>query len=341
MTQEFKITMLGDTQSGKTCFLLAMYEMMSFGIEGFVLSTDPDTDLDLSEKWNNIIDQAGTEERWPPPTGAGDFIRYDFSFNYGLTTPLIEFDWVDYRGGALRDRSSTDDTKRLLERLEVTDCVIICIPGDFFLKDGSVDRRKAQIVKRTNVLLEDSFKTRPIPTIIILITKSDLCSHLPREQIKSTIEQYFSVLFVKKHQGWVMLVPSTLGTELASDSNSGSIDPNGVHIPLIFTVFTYYKAGIDSMEEEIDAGQESLGESSSRLRAAENRNIVRRLWSRLSGDDQTARIRAEVTNRENRLNNMMREQQEAKQKLQLLFNQLNDYQSGHRPYYIYFDGEEV
>ena len=63
-----KITMLGGTSAGKTCFMLGMYDTMKQGVRGFTFTcSDMDTDLDLSEKWEQLVDPELGKDRWPKP----------------------------------------------------------------------------------------------------------------------------------------------------------------------------------------------------------------------------------------------------------------------------------
>ena len=61
------ITMLGSSGSGKTCYMMGMYAVMSLGVNGFNFTTqDPDDDLVLADQWENFA-QKGI---WPDPTTA-------------------------------------------------------------------------------------------------------------------------------------------------------------------------------------------------------------------------------------------------------------------------------
>ena len=101
--EDIKITMLGTTGAGKTSYLLGMYAVMQTGVQGFTLSAkDIDMDLDLTERWEQLISLEG-EDRWPAPNAAATE-HYAFDFSYGFR-PLIGFEWLDYRGLALSDRS--------------------------------------------------------------------------------------------------------------------------------------------------------------------------------------------------------------------------------------------
>ena len=246
-----RITMLGTTGAGKTCFLVGMYADMSGGRRGFTFSTNPDDDLDLSDKWSRLI-EAGPD-RWPPPTGDQPK-SYTFGFNYGFRR-IMEFDWIDYRGGALSDRSTEADVQELKRYLKQSSCVMLCVSGEHLQENAAVVRARTGIGRMNSFLTELreelERQKKELPAVIIVVTKSDYCfsSRPPKEieeqtkEIEEQIRDLFNPLFAPDG-GWLVSIGSvSLGKGLAADAEKGEIDPDNIHLPLIFSHFPYPEQG--------------------------------------------------------------------------------------------------
>lgn len=94
-----KITVIGFTSSGKTCYLAGMYDTMSYGVKNFsLIEQDSDQDRYLQKLWENISSAEGRE--WPVPND--DKRSYTFSLCHSFE-PVMEFEWADYPGAALVD----------------------------------------------------------------------------------------------------------------------------------------------------------------------------------------------------------------------------------------------
>lgn len=247
MAAEVKITMLGTSGAGKTCYMLGLYSIMQLGLEGFTLSTtDLDDDLLLTSLWENLVDNE-EKDRWPPGTGI-EPRRYEFDFSYGIKR-LIGFDWLDYRGGAMLDTSAKADVQALVNRLQESSCVFLCVSGEFLKEELNKTQlrsaaRKAG-VHRMNLFLTDVAKNmeehqRPFP-IVIVITKYDLCYKRGKDKLIEDIKKMFQTLFMPNEDWLIMISPVTLGKELENDSKTGQIDPQYLHLPLVFALYAKFR----------------------------------------------------------------------------------------------------
>ena len=317
-----RITMLGTTGAGKTCFLVGMYADMSGGRRGFTFSTNPDDDLDLSHKWSRLI-EAGPG-RWPLPTGAQPK-SYTFGFNYGFRR-IMEFDWVDYRGGALSERSAEADVQELKRYLRQSSCVMLCVSGEHLQepKNASVVRARTGIGRMNSFLTdlreEIERQKKELPAVIIVVTKSDYCSSRPREEIEEQIRDLFNPLFTPDG-GWLVSIGSvSLGTGLAADTEKGEIDPDNIHLPLVFSIYRV-------LHERADQQQSKLYEGIGQLTEIENE------WGRLKRWWRSEEIKQ-----------ILRETEEDEEKLvalqedlQLLVTELTEL----REFRVYYGGEEI
>jgi GTPase SAR1 family protein len=263
-----KITMLGTTGAGKTCYMLGMYAFMSVGLRGFTISaTDLDIDLDFTNRWESLVEGEG-EERWPKGNDANIY-NYAFNFNYAAR-PIMGFEWIDYRGGALRDRSNQTDVQELMQYIKDSQCLFLCVSGEYLTQpivesDGTVNYTVRQKVAQQlrlqamNKLLTDiqqklnPSNTNPFP-IAVVVTKFDLCMHRSKAEIVKDIQQLFEPLFQPK-SGWLSLIcPVSLGRELAADPMQGAIEPVNVHLPVAFAVY----ARLRSIAAELKAQETSI-----------------------------------------------------------------------------------
>ncbi|MEC4813258.1 MAG: hypothetical protein SAK29_08320, partial [Scytonema sp. PMC 1069.18] len=320
---DVKITMLGTTGAGKTCYMLGLYAVMQMGLQGFTLSAkDPDVDLKLTDLWERLIDTTG-EDRWPPPT-PDDPQTYAFNFSYGLK-PLIAFDWMDYRGGAMTDSSTASDARQLRERLKASDCVFLCISGEHLkehLSDAQLGNkaRKAKVNNMTTFLVElgDIIKPsdqKPFP-IVITITKYDLCFGRPKQELMADIKKIFGPLFTPG-SGWlVMICPVSLGKELGEDSASGHIDPKNMHLPLVFALYSRFREYFLSEQNQLSGTRE-------RLANLKGGNWLQRWWK--SGDIQATEVNIQAS--QSKIN-------EIQQRMALLAQELTNAE-------LYLSGEEI
>ena len=244
--EEIKIAMLGTTGAGKTSYLLGMYAIMQTGIQGFTLAAqDMDMDLELSQRWEKLISLKG-EDRWPTPNAAA-MEYYGFDFSYGFR-PLMGFQWLDYRGLALSDRSTEQDVADLAQYLQESQCLFLCISGEHLISEITPNTVREIKSDRMNQFIQQYISTnkqphdqKPFP-VAIVITKYDLCHHRDKDEIIADVKKLFQALFTP-NSGWlVMICPVSLGKELCDDPDNGNIIPVNVHLPVVFAVYSQLRA---------------------------------------------------------------------------------------------------
>ncbi|PSB08518.1 hypothetical protein C7B62_16470 [Pleurocapsa sp. CCALA 161] len=243
---EIKITMLGTTGAGKTSYLLGMYAVMQTGIRGFTLAAkDMDTDLELTQRWEKLISLKG-EDRWPTPNAAA-MEYYGLDFSYGFR-PLMGFQWLDYRGLALSDRSTEQDVADLVLYLQESACLFLCISGEYLTSELTPNTVRQIKSDRMNQFVQQyvSNNKQPNPQqpfpVAIVITKYDLCHHREREEIIADVKKLFQALFTP-NSGWlVMICPVSLGRDLGNDPDNANIVPVNVHLPVVFAVYSQLRA---------------------------------------------------------------------------------------------------
>ena len=234
--------MLGTTGAGKTSYLLGMYAVMQTGVQGFTLAAkDMDLDLELTQRWEKLISLKG-EDRWPAPNAAA-MEYYGFDFSYGFR-PLMGFEWLDYRGLALSDRSTEQDVSELVEYVRESSCVFLCISGEYLIEEITPKTVREIKSDRMNQFIQQyiSNQKNPHPNqpfpVAITITKYDLCHHRDRDDIIADVKKLFQALFTP-NSGWlVMICPVSLGRDLGNNPENANIVPVNVHLPVVFAVYS-------------------------------------------------------------------------------------------------------
>ena len=244
--EEIKIAMLGTTGAGKTSYLLGMYAVMQTGVRGFTLAAnDMDTDLELTQRWEKLITLKG-EDRWPTPNAAA-MEYYGFDFSYGFR-PLMNFQWLDYRGLALSDRSTEQDVADLVQYLQESACLFLCISGEHLINQITPSTvreiksdRMNQFIQQYVSIHKQPNAQNPFP-VALIITKYDLCHHRNKDEIIKDVKRLFQALFTP-NSGWlVMICPVSLGRELCDDPHNANIVPVNVHLPVVFAVYSQLRA---------------------------------------------------------------------------------------------------
>lgn len=190
-----KLIMLGLSSAGKTTFMAALYHRMVEGVYDYTMRYDV-----FSNYWykrytlnNNLysLDEARKEETelktvsrnvtrgiYPPPTAIRQ--EYLFKFRYKNYND-IEFNWMDYRGGALMERSdNSSDMKELTEKIKNSDALIVFLDGTKL--EEPLEKNERQF-KRMVYLIKTAISSVTVANdtyypISFVLTKDDICSNV-------------------------------------------------------------------------------------------------------------------------------------------------------------------
>lgn len=296
MRNRIKITMIGGKGVGKTCFTLGMYAVMRRGVHNFFLHTpDANDDNRLMRAWSALLKE-GAERQWPVPTSAS-IERYEFQFKRGLNRTLMDFEWIDYRGGALLDEST--NAQELNEQLVDSDCLFFCVDGGLLAEP--VGNRVYQLddemcISRAKVLLDKLPKKVPI---VILITKHDLCRQRKKDALLHDIKKLFDAWLVPGENWDVMVCPVTLGGDLATDLNSGPINPRNMYLPLVYGVFELLLERLVQKERERKEKRDSFTKVKRRMKELSS-NFLLEFWNK-SEIEQASSEADQITFQQRRL----------------------------------------
>ena len=259
-------TTLGLSGSGKTCFMAGMYYKMSAGADGYTLKTGDDEALKLTSYYEKMRDRSGTE-RFPETTNQSS--HYTFELQYMYKT-IETFQWVDYTGGLLRNKNSSDaeEYQKLKTAIANSEVLYIFVDGSLFLEDdelvsASNDKEKTEILvdviqescarSINHFLSEYAVENQKLPPIAIVITKSDLAYQAIGKKDKTeayyiicnAVKKAFTPLFstpenMDSELGFstvVGIIPVTLGKNISVNNNSGKLRPLNMHLPIYVGIY--------------------------------------------------------------------------------------------------------
>ena len=243
-TQGSRFTILGETGSGKTCYLLGMYYEMSMGEAGYtVVTTNDEDDSKLAERYERLKDKSRGQSRFPDPTDQSQKYNFVLAYNYER---IAEFEWVDYPGGWLdvrnRNKINPEQYNEVKKSILKSDTLFICIDGENLV--GSNTKAKIRNVatkcaRNINPYLTELKKeAKGFPPIVIIVTKYDMCMNdTDADEIKEIV-QHDKVLggLFKYNDTIIAVIPVSLGDTLMDDSYSGDLDPINISLPILFGV---------------------------------------------------------------------------------------------------------
>ncbi len=304
-----KITMLGVSQSGKTCFIYAMYDFMQSVQNGFTFITnDPDLDMDLNEGWDKIA----YDGIWPDGTNRTSC--YDFTVMF-KSQPIMEFSWCDYRGGAITENQTQQEVAELHQRINDSECLIICIGADTIKAILSGDTRTGEKpLKRLHRFIGGYAKNnqRRIP-IIFALTKADLYTRQEQQQLLGVVKKYFSTLYVEG-AGWLFaVVPVTLGNFESScergERIQGVVEPKNIHIPVMFFLHSIIKERISKIQSKLNG----ILFQRDRYRREIRHNEGRSWWDKFWNGDDTSILKTKIENLSDEEKNILSQKMELEQ----------------------------
>ena len=240
-----KFTILGETGSGKTCYLLGMYYEMSMSVAGYtVVATDPDADKNLTLRYDMLKDKSRGRSRFPAGTEQAEKYNFNLQYNYETIHP---FQWVDYPGGFLDSRTRDETSQQYQEvakSIMESEMLFICIDGANLV--GSSTQKKIRNVKTrcakhinpylTDLTNELKAKNQGLPPIGILVTKYDMCQDdTDADEVREIVEEAFDSLF-NRNDTFVAIIPVSLGDTLEDDNYQGDLDPLNVHLPILMGI---------------------------------------------------------------------------------------------------------
>ena len=284
-----KITIIGDSGSGKTSYLWTMYHYLSSAYyKGFTLScmesdspnAKPDYDKE-DEFYNSYLKLKNTELGFGRfPLRSNDKQTYFFSLKYKLED-VLSFGIPDYPGGVIDRREC--GTEEYLRDLRESDSWVIFIDGEK-LHEALVDIKDPD--ERKHYLHEKVFgkyircmrnNASIIPTFIsIIVTKSDLllkplikkkyaeltnCSPSERvmnaqtEAKKEVTNLFKEHIFdnIPEERFQISISFVTLGDTIAENNYTGKLEPRNIEFPITISLLSILEKECKNIKQKIKA----------------------------------------------------------------------------------------
>ena len=252
-----KISLLGLTGSGKTCYLYTAAHVLAKGVNvnGHTISANA-TNRQQAIRLNRGIETMA-EGYWPE--GSLDTKTYPFELKIDGQN-LFPFTIYDYRGSMLDGLTDLDqeETEEIFSTFEESSCVVILIDGNTILE--ALEPDKLSLEHRKNISLADQLKARNkinyvevlidecfermgnnVP-VLLVITKRDLFYPEELKAGKDLLKQLLPSLFSQRNDMIAGITTVTLGVDLQNDGNrlTGTLCLNtsgNIHLPILFALF--------------------------------------------------------------------------------------------------------
>ncbi|GHT35839.1 hypothetical protein FACS189434_14060 [Bacteroidia bacterium] len=236
-----KVTVIGDTSSGKTSFLYAMYNFIAMGyVDGFTMSaTDNMVDYTLQEKFAQLANATLGMRRFPGASTVREV--YEFELQYGFQE-IAKFEWIDYPGGYISENG--EGRNELTNDLRNSDAWVIFIDGEKLLSVLEDEMSIIAICGKYNRFVSRLINQGiSIPkSLPIIITKGDLIANSGienwKEKVQETIKQGISPCFTSTFNSLVSISTVSLGSNIADNNFKGELDPINIEYPITISMLS-------------------------------------------------------------------------------------------------------
>lgn len=294
-----RITVIGDTSSGKTCFLYAMYNFIALGyVDGFTMSaTSDDKDSELQKMYKVLNDNSLGMERFPPASQNRD--EYEFSLQYGFKE-IASFNWSDYPGACIS--SQGDGVEELISDLSSSDAWVIFIDGEklceAILENNPLKKKKKlmDICGKYNIFIgKDKIRSNMPTSVPIIVTKSDmlinpLINHYMETErdmnenkaaqkaffeAEEIVKKGLSAFFADNNDSLKSISIVTLGDNLMENGYKGDLDPVNIEYPITLSMLSILTHNFDRQFKRVADLKELIEKDKAKFFSSAER---RRLW---------------------------------------------------------------
>lgn len=293
-----KISIYGLSGSGKSCFIFAMSQALSQGIEFSngelmtVITPDPRQMVRLYKAYDKMVNGY-----WP--AGNTQSITYNFNVRKALEK-MLDIEITDYRGGLL-DSDDDDDLEEqadLYKSFNDSRALLFFFGADTIKKafDGDVYARFN--FQHFNALYgsylnssKDAIKT----PILFVISKADLLSSDELQKAKAFIKEQMKQFFGRGTNLTVGITAVSLGRNLSNYKGEleGELDiranAGNLSIPVLFALYNLMAEKIESTIGSIKSAQSSLSSAQKALAHEQSRSAFIRFF-----DNNEKSIRSQI-----------------------------------------------
>ena len=273
-----KISLLGVSRSGKTCYISAMSQILkncklNNGERITIKENDISSQLELDNNFMTMV----TEKRWPKNTDittAYDFRMQYYENNNQFTIDSLKID--DYRGGMLTTLGpqADKDRKNFISSMSNTAVILFLIDGTTILNamdeldkapvHRGITNATEKLAARNEISIMENILysyihqgnvKNEIPPLMLVVTKSDVfASNEEYQNGVEMVKELLSTLFVEGNRTFVAITNVSLGTNLEKDVNGGIIGSldistkHNIHLPMLFALYAYLDATYDQYD---------------------------------------------------------------------------------------------
>ena len=273
MMFETTMTILGTSGAGKTCYLLSMYHKMCIGMNGFTITTDDDTDVDLRHRYDQMKDRSLGNRRFPAGTDGRS--QYEFTLECGYK-PIMSFSWDDYPGGYLdvKGTGDMDSYKQIEQSILNSSCLFICIDGTL-LQGDDIDEKISAIRDDCSIYINPFFSKYikehgALPPTAFVITKWDICApDNSSDDLIKIISEAFSPFFEAGKTGKTMAAIIPVSIDLYSNSTEPGkrMRPYDIELPIFMGIFFALQNKINNDKQNKTSLQNQISNERSTFRS--------------------------------------------------------------------------
>ncbi len=273
MMSETTMTILGTSGAGKTCYLLSMYHKMCIGMNGFTITTDDDTDVDLRHRYDQMKDRSLGPRRFPAGTDGRS--QYEFTLECGYK-PVMSFSWDDYPGGYLdvKGTGDMDSYKQIEQSILNSSCLFICIDGTL-LQGDDIDEKISAIQDDCSIYINPFFSKYmkehgALPPTAFVITKWDICApDNSSDDLKKIISEAFSPFFEAGKTGKTIAAIIPVSIDLYSNSTEPGkrMRPYRIQFPIFMGIFFALRNKINNDKRNKTSLQNQISNERSTFRS--------------------------------------------------------------------------
>lgn len=255
-----------------------------------MIERDSDQDFYLQTLWENI--SSGEGRNWPVPNN--EKRTYSFALCHSFDK-VMEFEWLDYPGGALVD-SGYGLIDEIKSQLAESSCLLVLINGESFAYEGKPEfKKKIQAVTREEYcetvkknlkrnkdliavkkLSEIAKENKMLPPIALVVTKSDLIEDQWINCVGDIIRDSFENIFGENGEDkrWVMVTAVTLG---AGIENGEDADPEDIEQPIAYAVLSMLCGYIEKAKMIKGSNDQTMKDNSTPFKKLINRKKLEEL----------------------------------------------------------------
>lgn len=280
-----KISLYGLSRSGKSCFIYAMSQALSQGIELAdgeimnVITPDPRQMLRLYNAYDGMINGS-----WPKGTDKSFVYNFNVLKSLALLTTI---DVEDYRGGLLQDldEDAQEEQNELYNSFNQSSVLLFFIGADVIKAKNTPQAilNFGQFASMYTKYLNESNNGAQTP-VMVVITKADLLTQQELAQAYETVKDKWRFLFGRGTNLTTGITAVSLGKNLTNEGGvlEGELDiratAGNLSIPIMFSLYHVMGQKIEASVGKISETESSLNRANGQLNHELSRSSFARFF---------------------------------------------------------------